>query len=381
MPVASQSLHDLTTPCLLLDRGILRRNLQRMTSHIKGLGGALRPHVKTHKSLHVQAELERAGAVSGITVSTLAEAEYFFAAGQRDILYAVGIAPNKLHQVADLMARGADMKIILDSAEMASLVATRGAELGVTFTALIELDVDGHRAGIDPQGDELLKVAGACCAPGIALGGVMTHAGGSYSCTSVAAIEAMAEQERSLAVQGAERLRQAGYPVGIVSIGSTPTALFATSLEGVTEVRAGVYTFQDLVMAGLGVCKHGEIAISVLGSVIGHQRAKGWTLTDAGWMAMSRDRGTQGQEIDYGYGEVWDLEGKPLGGLILSGANQEHGVITPGAHAEGEVPSLAIGDKIRIVPNHACATAAQFDQYIVIEDGHLIDQWPRARGW
>ena len=90
----------------------------------------------------------------------------------------------------------------------------------------------------------------------------MTHAGGSYSCTSVAAIEAMAEQERSLAVQGAERLRQAGYPVGIVSIGSTPTALFATSLEGVTEVRAGVYTFQDLGRAGLGVCKHGEIAIS-----------------------------------------------------------------------------------------------------------------------
>jgi D-serine deaminase-like pyridoxal phosphate-dependent protein len=376
-----QSLDALNTPCLLLDRGVLRRNLRRMAEHIEGLGGVLRPHVKTHKSLDVQAELEQAGAVSGITVSTLAEAEYFFAAGQRDILYAVGIAPNKLDQIADLMARGASIKIILDSVEMAACVAAKGVELGVTFTTLIELDVDGHRAGIDPRSDALLQLAQACQAPGLALGGVMTHAGGSYNCASVEAIRDMAEQERSLAVLGAERLRAAGHSIDIVSIGSTPTAFFATSLEGVTEVRAGVYTFQDLVMAGLGVCGHDEIAISVLGSVIGHQRAKGWTLTDAGWMAMSRDRGTQGQAVDFGYGEVWDLEGQPLGGLILSGANQEHGVISRGTHASGEAPELAVGDKVRIAPNHACATAAQFDHYMVIEDGYLIDQWPRGRGW
>ncbi|WP_300529084.1 alanine racemase [Maricaulis sp.] len=374
-------LEDLPTPCLLLDRAVLRRNLKRMADHVQGLGGVLRPHVKTHKSQDVQAELKRAGGTRGITVSTLAEAEYFFAAGERDILYAVGIAPGKLDQIAGLMRGGADIKIILDSAEMARLVASRGVELGVEFAALIELDVDGHRAGADPEGSALLEIAAACDRPGIKLGGVMTHAGGSYDCKTTAEIREMAEQERRLAVRGAERLRAAGHAVPIVSIGSTPTAMFASSLDGVTEVRAGVYTFQDLVQAGLGVCGKEDIAISVLGSVIGHQRAKGWTLTDAGWMAMSRDRGTEHQAIDYGYGEVWGLDGRPLGGLILSGANQEHGIMTRGAHASGETPDLEVGQKVRIAPNHACATAAQFDRYMVIEGGQLINQWERGRGW
>ena len=374
-------LDDLNTPCLLLDRAILRRNLRRMADHVAALGGVLRPHVKTHKSARVQAELKAAGATRGITVSTLAEAEYFFEQGERDILYAVGIAPNKLDHVADLMARGAAMKIILDSVEMAECVAAKGRALGVEFAALIELDVDDHRAGVDPQSDLLLDVAAACTALGVRLLGVMTHAGGSYDCASTDEIRAMAEQERRLAVLGAERLRAAGHAIGTVSIGSTPTVTFATSLEGVTEVRAGVYVFQDLVQLGLGVCGEDDIAITVLGSVIGHQRAKGWTLTDAGWMAMSRDRGTADQAIDYGYGQVRDRDGAPLGGLILSGANQEHGVISPGDHAPGDAPALAVGEKLRITPNHACATAAQFDRYVVVEDGRVIGEWERGRGW
>jgi D-serine deaminase-like pyridoxal phosphate-dependent protein len=375
------TLDELNTPCLLLDRGVLRSNLRRMADHVAALGGVLRPHVKTHKSAAVQAELEAAGATRGITVSTLAEAEYFFEAGARDILYAVGIAPNKLDPVADLMARGAAMKIILDNAETAGLVAAKGRELGVEFAVLIELDVDDHRAGIDPKSDALLETASACRAEGARLLGIMTHAGGSYDCGSVEEIRAMADQERRLAVLAADRLREAGHAVEIVSIGSTPTATFAASLEGITEVRAGVYVFQDLVQLGLGVCEEADLAVTVLGSVIGHQRAKGWTLTDAGWMAMSRDRGTAEQAVDYGYGQVRDRDGAPMNGLILSGANQEHGIISAGAQADGAARDLAVGEKVRIAPNHACATAAQFDRYVVIEDGEILGEWERGRGW
>lgn len=375
------TLKDLNTPCLLLDRDILRRNLAGMADHIAGLGGVLRPHVKTHKSARVQAELARAGSCRGITVSTLSEAEYFFDHGERDILYAVGIAPNKLEHVADLRARGADLKIILDSVETAGLVARKGAALGVEFPALIELDVDGHRAGIDPESGTLLELAAAMTATGIALAGVMTHAGGSYDCSDQAGIRSIAEQERRRAARAAERLRAAGHAVEIVSIGSTPTARFSSGLDGVTEVRAGVYTLQDLVMAGLGVCDPADIAITVLGSVIGHQSAKGWTLTDAGWMAMSRDRGTASQAVDYGYGQVRDVDNRPLGTLILTAANQEHGIISEREVGTSGTPSLEVGDMVRIAPNHACATAAQFDRYYVIEKGVVVDEWPRDRGW
>ncbi|PMY05464.1 alanine racemase, partial [Pseudomonas sp. GW460-13] len=123
-------------------------------------------------------------------------------------------------------------------------------------------------------------------------GGVMTHAGSSYDLDTLAALAAMAEQERAGCVRAATRLREAGLPCAEVSVGSTPTALSAASLEGVTEVRAGVYVFFDLVMRNVGVCTEDEMALSVLTTVIGHQPEKGWAIVDAGWMAMSRDRGT-----------------------------------------------------------------------------------------
>jgi D-serine deaminase-like pyridoxal phosphate-dependent protein len=103
----------------------------------------------------------------------------------------------------------------------------------------------------------------------------MTHAGSSYDLNTPQALEAMAEQERSLCVLAATRLRAASLPCPVVSVGSTPTALSATQLEGVTEVRAGVYVMFDLVMANVGVCSPDHIALSILTTVIGHQADKG----------------------------------------------------------------------------------------------------------
>jgi D-serine deaminase-like pyridoxal phosphate-dependent protein len=192
----------------------------------------------------------------------------------------------------------------------------------------------------------------------------------------------MAEQERAAAVHAAQRLRAAGFACPVVSVGSTPTALFAEQLDGVTEVRAGVFVFFDLVMAGLNVCRVDDIALSVLATVIGHQREKGWTILDAGWMAMSRDRGTARQPVDQGYGLVCDLDGRPLDDLVLVDANQEHGIM---AHRSGKIEGalhLPIGAQVRIVPNHACPTAAQYDHYKVLGAGHEISAtWPRFSGW
>ena len=156
-------LTDLETPALLLDRTLLDHNIARMREHLTELQMTLRPHVKTAKSMEVvQRALEkRSGGIdepSRITVSTLKEADYFFSNGITDILYAVGIAPNKLDHVAALIGKGADVTILLDSVEAADMVAAKGEALGIEFPALIEIDSDGHRSGIEPGDPRLVEI-------------------------------------------------------------------------------------------------------------------------------------------------------------------------------------------------------------------------------
>ncbi|RYY75247.1 MAG: DSD1 family PLP-dependent enzyme, partial [Comamonadaceae bacterium] len=272
---------------------------------------------------------------------------------------------------------------ILDSLEAARLLADRVRSHGARFDVLVEIDSDGHRSGVKPDSGVLLDIGRHLAQAGIALEGVMTHAGSSYDCTSAEAIRAMAEQERAGVVHAAQRLQDAGIGCPVVSVGSTPTAMYAEDLHGVTELRAGVFVFFDLFMAGLGVCRLDEIALSVLATVIGHRPEKGWTLLDAGWMAMSRDRGTAGQAVDQGYGLVCGLDGRPLDDLVLVGANQEHGIM---AHRSGKVDGalhLPVGTQVRILPNHACSTAAQFPAYQVLggPPGEVTAAWSRFSGW
>jgi D-serine deaminase-like pyridoxal phosphate-dependent protein len=366
-------LADLGTPALLLDRAIMNANIARMNAAVARHGVALRPHLKTAKSAEVARAMTK-GWSGAVTVSTLKEAEQFFAAGYRDILYAVGIAPGKLPHVAGLIGRGAELTLILDSVEAARAVR----ESGIAVPVLIEIDSDGHRAGVRP--DDVGTLVAMAQELGT-LRGVMTHGGGSYAARSAEEIAAHAELERSSAVRAAEALRAAGFDCPVVSVGSTPTALLARNLTGVTEVRVGVYVFHDLVMTGLGVCQVEDIAISVAATIIGHQAKRGWLITDAGWMAMSRDRGTQAHAVDQGYGMVCDAEGRPIDDLIVTSANQEHGIVADRHSRAIDLERYPIGTMLRILPNHACATAAQHDRYHVIEDDKIAAVWPRFGGW
>jgi D-serine deaminase-like pyridoxal phosphate-dependent protein len=378
--MADMRLDEIDTPALVLDEGRMTRNIERMRRRLAGLGVAFRPHVKTCKSIEI-ARLLMPGPGGPITVSTIREAEEFFAHGVTDILYAVGITPGKLRQVAGLRARGCDLTVILDSIEAATAVSAYCRQHGCEIPALIEIDADNHRSGVKPDGADLVPV-GRALTGGAEVRGVMTHAGGSYDCRSTDAIAAMAEAERAAVVVAAGRLRAAGLPSRIVSVGSTPTATFVRGLDGVTEVRAGVFVFQDLVMAGLGVCAVEDIALSVLVSVIGHQREKGWLLTDGGWMAVSRDRGTAAQPIDQGYGLALAADGRELPGLVMSGANQEHGILSRRDGRPVDWGRFGLGTRLRILPNHACATAAQHGEYFVVREGtEVVARWPRFGGW
>lgn len=376
------TLLTLDTPAAVIDLPRMQHNIDRMQRRMNELGVVLRPHVKTSKSSHVVVAQRAAGA-RGIAVSTLKEAEQFLDNRVTDILYAVGMAPHRLQHAADLRRRGCDLKIITDSVTGAQAIVNFGRSHGVVFEVWIEIDTDGHRSGIKPEDAQLLAVGHALHDGAMRLGGVMTHAGSSYDLDAPEALAALAEQERAGCVRAAERLRTAGLPCPVVSVGSTPTALSARHLEGVTEVRAGVYVFFDLVMSNVGVCSVDDIALSVLTTVIGHQAEKGWAIVDAGWMAMSHDRGTAKQKGDYGYGQVCTIDGTPLAGYVLSGANQEHGIVSREEEMMNSDIStrFPLGTRLRILPNHACSTGAQFPEYHALAANGTLAIWRRFYGW
>ncbi|MEP7330246.1 MAG: alanine racemase, partial [Betaproteobacteria bacterium] len=278
-------LHELDTPCLVLDEARMAHNIARMQGHMNALGVSFRPHVKTSKCLDVARRQRDAGA-RGITVSTLKEAEEFFDGGFDDICYAVALAPNKMERALLLQGRGCKLRLVVDSLAGTESLLAAAAHAGIRPQVLIEVDVDGHRAGVAVESLLLVEIGQRLQEGGAELLGVMSHAGSSYECSTAEELQRVAEQERARSVRAAERLRAAGLPCTVVSVGSTPTALGATQLQGVTEVRAGVYVFFDLVMAGTSVCSVDEIALSVLTTVIGHQPERGWIIVDAGWMAL-----------------------------------------------------------------------------------------------
>ncbi|NNN29701.1 DSD1 family PLP-dependent enzyme [Streptomyces sp. S3(2020)] len=377
--LAYPHLEAVPTPYALVDRRRVAHNVRRLNKHLGGLGVSLRPHVKTTKS----PELTRMiwdGGTGPITVSTLAEAEAFAADGFWDIVYAVGIAPDKLDRVHALRAGGADLVVLLDSVAQAEAVSAASRTLGDRIPALIEIDCDGHRSGVRPADPVLPRIADAL--RDAELRGVLAHAGESYNCRTTAELEVAAENERATTVAAAEALRAAGHRVDVVSIGSTPTAHFVRDVTGVTEVRAGNYLFFDLVMAGIGVCDLADIALSVVVTVIGHQAERGWIVTDGGWTATSRDRGTAEQAVDHGYGLVLDLSGRPIPDLLMASANQEHGILALREGSRETLPDLPVGTKVRVAPNHACATAGQYRELHVLDDPEgPLRTLARVEGW
>jgi D-serine deaminase-like pyridoxal phosphate-dependent protein len=380
---AARTIDALATPSLLLDRGRFERNIRRLAEHARDLGVTLRPHMKTAKSIDVARHVFR-HEPGPITVSTIAEAEYFAGHGFRDMTYAVGMSPASALRAMELCRRtGIDVKVLLDTVEQADALADVREATGVTPSVFIELDCDDHRGGLKPDDPKLPEVANRVVAVGANLVGVLAHAGESYGLSTPDALVKAAENERSATVRAAEILRAHGHACPIVSLGSTPTAHFAENLQGVTELRAGVYMFFDLVQHGVGVCAIDDIAISVLATVIGAKPEKGWVLVDAGWMALSRDRGTANQKLDQGYGVVCDEKGRVLEDVVVSQASQEHGILAIRSGSRKAMPELPVGTRIRILPNHACAMAAQHDFYSVIngESPEIEARWERIRGW
>lgn len=272
--------------------------------------------------------------------------------------------------------------MIIDDAIVAQEISNYGVKNDCVFKVMIEIDSDMHRAGLSADATEVIDVARALDqGKGTEMVGVLTHAGESYSCGSEQELIQMAEQERKAITSAAENIKTAGLPCPIVSCGSTPTATFARDLSGVTEVRAGVFVFQDVFQAGLGVCDKSDIALSVLCTVISHKKNQNRLITDAGGMALSKDQSTRGTDFDCGYGLVADIDGTIIEELRVEGANQEHGLITT-QNGTVNFENYPIGTKLRILPNHSCMTAAAYDHYNIVDGSdEITENWQRCNGW
>jgi D-serine deaminase-like pyridoxal phosphate-dependent protein len=372
---------SLETPRLILDADRLERNCEAMRARSAALGVALRPHLKTAKSLDVAA-LATGGPSSGVTVSTAREAEHFAEGGYRDILYATAIAPQKLGRIARIQrSTGATVHLCVDSLAAADFASAAAAEHDATFSLLVEIDCGEHRSGVASGSAETLDIARRISgSPGLVLSGIMTHAGHSYGTPRLGEVSRLAGIERDAAAEAASMLREAGLACPIVSIGSTPTVLHADHLAGVTEVRAGIYMFWDLAQLSRGICREEDIAVSVLATVIGHNRQGGGLVLDAGALALSKDIGAQRFLPSAGYGWLCDAETmERLGDLAIAGVHQEHANVPVGDGSWWD--RLPIGSTVRILPNHACLTCAAYDGYDVLRGGRIVARWPRINGW
>jgi D-serine deaminase-like pyridoxal phosphate-dependent protein len=370
-------MDDLSTPAFLVDRDIVTRNCDRMRAKAERSGVAFRPHVKTHKVAEI-GRLQHGGAAGPITVSTLAEAEHFAAAGFGDITYAVPIAPAKLERAAALGRAIERLNILVDSqAALQAVESFAGERPGTVFDVFLKVDCGYHRAGVDPSRPESVQLALALSrSSAVRFRGLLTHAGHSYNSLTTAEVLAIAKQETAAVTNFAATLAQEGAGELVRSIGSTPTCTHAESFTDCDEVRPGNYVFFDAFQATLGSCSMSDVAVSVLTTVVGCYPDREELIVDAAALALSKDPGPNLIDPTFGYGLVCDLELRPQP-LKLIALSQEHGKI----EVEGNAARWPVGTRLRIVPNHSCLTAAMYDRYAVLSAGQLVDEWRPVRGW
>ena len=360
---------SFSTPAFLVDRAIVERNCRRMREKALASGVTFRPHAKTHKTVEI-ARMQHGGGFGPITVSTMAEAEFFADAGFRDITYAVPIAPQKLSQVALLARRIERLNILIDSFDTLQAVEQANA----VFDAFLKVDCGYHRAGVDPNDPESVRLAATMArSPAVHFQGLLTHAGHSYHARDVDEIRRVAAEETSALTRFRALLAPEGLGEVTRSIGSTPTASVVDRFTDCDEVRPGNYVFFDAAQATMGSCRLEDIAVSVLATVIGWYPDRQEAIVDAGALALSKDIGPDHIDPGFGYGIVCDLALRPLAARLVT-LSQEHGKVATSER-------LPVGTRVRIIPNHSCLTAAMYERYQIIDGSEVVAEWRPVRGW
>lgn len=362
---------QIETPAVLVDLDKLEINLNDMASFSSKQGIALRPHIKAHKTPEIALKQLESGA-SGITVATLKEAEVMLDAGIRDIFIAYQVTgQDKLNRLKKLITE-ADLSAAVDSLEGAWFLASAARAAGEELPVLLEINTGLNRCGVLPGAQALQLARSVSEFPDLYLKGIFTHAGQVYGAASEAEVAEIGRHEGQATVDTAQLLKREGFPLEVVSVGSTPTAKIAGQVEGITEIRPGNYVFYDAIQVGLGVVSLEKCALRVRAGVIS-KPAEGRIIIDAGSKTMALDQGAHGTEVVAGYGMLINNPG-----LTIPKLSEEHGIIQSSADRDQEP---AIGDQVEIIPNHACVTVNLTEHLVMTRQGQVIDSWQvAARG-
>ena len=359
------TIAELPTPALLLDLDRLEANVSRMAARCRDLGVRLRPHIKTHKCIEI-AERQREAGCTGITVSTLYEACAFADRGFDDITWAFPVILNRLPE-ARALAERVTLRLVVDSREAVDALE----HVGFPFHVWLKIDCGYHRAGILPDDPMAFWLAKDLAESSLLhFDGILSHSGHAYHGHSVDDIRRIAEEERAIMADLRARFHREGIDAE-ASVGSTPAMCAVEALNGVQEARPGNYVFYDRTQVALGVCGVTDVAVSVLSSVVSSRPRADHCVVDAGALALSKDTGSPHGEP--GMGDIYEQynTGRLRDNVRLTALSQEHGIVNA---------PLAVGDRIRILPNHSCLTTACWDAYHVVRGTDVVDSWKIWRG-
>ncbi|NLJ25758.1 MAG: hypothetical protein GX354_10150 [Firmicutes bacterium] len=356
-------VYDLPTPALIVDRKRLKGNLERMAEVVAKAGVKLRPHIKTHKSPFIAHWQQELGA-RGVTIATVDEAEVMVYNGIKDIFMAYPVVERYRALRLARLSRLATVAVGVDSRAGASMLAEAAGKYNTKIGVLIEVDTGLKRSGLASIGEVMDLASTIGKLPNLELKGLFTHAGHAHG-EDMEGRRTIGQREGEMTVVIADALRKAGFPIQEVSTGSTPSAAIVAKVPGVTEIRPGTYVFNDGSLVASGMVSWDQCALTVLATVVSKPTPQRCIL-DSGSKSLASDK----QKNVPGFGSIKGLET-----ITLSWLNEEHGVI------ESSSLDLGIGDKVEVIPNHACTVMNLFDEYYLVEDGLVLGRIPiTARG-
>jgi D-serine deaminase-like pyridoxal phosphate-dependent protein len=358
--------NDIDTPALLIDLDIMEKNIKAMSHFAERIGVDLRPHIKTHKIPEI-AKMQIALGAVGITAQKLSEAQVMIDAGLDNVFVPYPIVGEAKLDLLVRLKKKANVMTGIDGIAVAGMLSGKMAEENLTHEVLIEVDTGLKRCGVLP-GKETLDLAVAVSKlPRLKLAGIFTHEGHVYNSLDSGEAHDSATEAGHEMVSTAQMLRHEGIDIEIVSVGSTPGAAFTPRVKGVTEMRPGIYVFNDATQVRLGAATIEDCALTILTTVVSRPTANR-AIVDAGSKTMSSDA----SKVDGTYGIA-----RGLAGITFDRANEEHGILT----LTGEAKNLRIGDRIEIIPNHVCTTVNMHDEACGVRNGTVEKIWRiEARG-
>ena len=358
-------------PTLLLDRGRMRRNIERMANKAARAGVVLRPHFKTHQSAAIGEEFRPFG-VTAITVSNLDMAEAFAASGWQDITVAFPVNRLQIGQINGL-ARQVKLHLLVEDSQTVDFLEDR---LETQVRVWIKIDTGSRRTGLSSEDPEAVcSLARRIVSLNrLSFEGLLTHAGHTYKAGSKDEIK----QRYHSSVLAMQRVKEALEAAGLskvrISVGDTPGCSLVDDLGGVDEIRPGNFVFYDAMQWRLGSCTEEDIAVAVACPVVSRHPHRSELVVYGGAVHLSlsclQDHGAPvygflALKKDDGWGPI-------VKGAFVASLSQEHGVI----RAEpGFVERISVGDVVYILPIHSCLAVNLLRGYRSLE-GKKISCYP-----